>query len=97
MLAALDENMPTEVSYTRPEGGLFIWCTLPDNLDMNEFVRRAIDKKVAVVPGTTFLCDESGISHSFRLNYSTPSDEDIVKGIAILGNVAREMLDEAND
>lgn len=92
MLSALDENMPEEVSYTRPEGGLFIWCTLPENVDMNEFVRRAIDKKVAVVPGTTFLCDESGASRSFRLNYSTPSDEDIVKGIAILGEVAREML-----
>ncbi|MBQ8524018.1 MAG: PLP-dependent aminotransferase family protein [Clostridia bacterium] len=91
MLECLDREMPDFVSFTRPEGGLFIWCTLPDDLDAAEFVRRALEKKVAVVPGATFNADPAAPSKSFRLNYSMPSDEDIVKGIKALGEVAREM------
>ncbi len=92
MLGCLDEKMPKEVKYTRPEGGLFIWCTLPDRIDMKQFVKRAIEKKVAVVPGTAFCCDPDGTSQSFRMNYSTPSDDDIRCGVAILADVASEML-----
>lgn len=91
MLAELDRNMPSCVKYTRPEGGLFLWCTLPDGADSSEFVRRALARKVAVVPGTAFNCDTEAPSDSFRLNYSTPSDEDIVRGIGILSEIAREM------
>lgn len=94
MLNTLDESMPEGVTYTRPEGGLFIWLSLPKKINMNKFVSRAIEKKVAVVPGTTFLCDTEGFINSVRLNYSTPSDEDIVKGCRILGEVAAEMLAE---
>ncbi len=92
MLDCLDAHMPKEIHYTRPEGGLFIWCTLPDSISMNDFVKRAIERKVAVVPGTAFNCDTEAPSQSFRLNYSTPSDEDIRRGIEILGNLAKEML-----
>ena len=92
MLDCLDAHMPKEIHYTRPEGGLFIWCTLPDSILMNDFVKRAIERKVAVVPGTAFNCDTEAPSQSFRLNYSTPSDEDIRRGIEILGNLAKEML-----
>ena len=92
MLDCLDQHMPKEVHYTRPEGGLFIWCTLPDCIPMNDFVKRAIERKVAVVPGTAFNCDTEAPSQSFRLNYSTPSDEDIRRGIQILGELAKEML-----
>ena len=92
MLDCLDAHMPKEIHYTRPEGGLFIWCTLPDSILMNDFVKRAIERKVAVVPGTAFNCDTEAPSRSFRLNYSTPSDEDIRRGIEILGNLAKEML-----
>ena len=92
MLDCLDAHMPKEIHYTRPEGGLFIWCTLPDFIPMNDFVKRAIERKVAVVPGTAFNCDTEAPSQSFRLNYSTPSDEDIRRGIEILGNLAKEML-----
>jgi len=92
VLDMLDKHMPKEVHYTRPEGGLFIWCTLPDGVDMNAFVKAAIAKKVAVVPGTAFNCDTEAPSQSFRLNYSTPSDDDIRRGIEMLGEVAREML-----
>ncbi len=92
MLSCLDQYMPKAVRYTRPEGGLFIWCTLPDGVDMNAFVKAAIQKKVAVVPGTAFNCDTEAPSQSFRLNYSTPSDDDIRKGIKIIGELAAEMI-----
>lgn len=92
MLSCLDKDMPGEIRYTRPEGGLFIWCTLPDSIPMDAFVKKALANKVAVVPGTAFNCDTEAPSQSFRLNYSTPSDDDIRRGIAILGDTAREML-----
>ncbi|MGN1409368.1 MAG: PLP-dependent aminotransferase family protein [Eubacteriales bacterium] len=92
MLSELDKNMPGCVKFTRPEGGLFIWCTLPNGTDCSEFVKRALEKKVAVVPGSAFNCDTEAPSDSFRLNYSMPSDEDIVRGIGILGDLAREMF-----
>lgn len=92
MLSELDKNMPECIKYTRPEGGLFLWCTLPDGKDSAEFVKKALERKVAVVPGTAFNCDTEAPSDSFRLNYSMPSDEDIVKGIGILSDLAREMF-----
>ena len=92
MLSELDAHMPKCVKYTRPEGGLFLWCTLPNGTSSAEFVKKALERKVAVVPGTAFNCDTEAPSDSFRLNYSTPSDEDIVKGIGILSDLAREMF-----
>lgn len=94
MLAELDKHMPKCVKYTRPEGGLFIWCTLPNGTDSSAFIQKALERKVAVVPGTAFNCDTTAPSDSFRLNYSMPSDEDIVKGIEILSELAREMFGE---
>ena len=94
MLRALEDNLPKEIKFTRPEGGLFLWCTLPESVDMNDFVKRAIEYKVAVVPGTTFNCDVTAPSHCFRLNYSTPSDEQIVEGCRRLGEVARAILNK---
>ena len=92
MLAALDAEMPQSVAYTRPEGGLFLWCTLPDGRDAAPFVQKFLENKVAVVPGSAFMCVENAPSDSFRLNYSMPSDEDIDRGVAILGKVLRENL-----
>ena len=96
MLNALEAYMPKEVSYTRPEGGLFLWCTLPESIDLSDFVKRALERFVAVVPGTAFDPEDSGISHSFRLTYATPSPEQIETGIRILGDLVREMLSEKN-
>ncbi len=91
MLDALDEYMPRSVSYTRPDGGLFIWCTLPGQINASEYISRAVQRNVRVVPGATFNCDAEMPSQSFRLNYSTPSDSQIVKGVKILSDLAREM------
>ncbi len=91
MLAEMDRQFDPRIRYTRPSGGMFLWATLPDGVDMMSFVLEAQRRKVAVVPGSAFLCDEDGATQCFRLNYSTPSDEDIVKGIGILGDLTREM------
>ena len=92
MLSELDRNMPKSVKYTRPEGGLFIWCTLPGGISSDAFVKEALKRKVAVVPGTAFNCDTEAPSDSFRLNYSMPSDDEIVTGVGRLSALAREMF-----
>ncbi|NLE13175.1 MAG: PLP-dependent aminotransferase family protein [Clostridiales bacterium] len=85
MLGELDKVLAGKVKFTRPEGGLFIWCTLPEGVMLDDFVKAAMKRKVAVVPGTAFNCDPSAPSDSFRITYSTPSEEQIVRGIALLG------------
>ncbi len=92
MLGELDKSMPECVKYTRPEGGLFVWLTLPESICLNDFVKKALEKKVAVVPGTAFSPEESEISHSFRITYSTPSREQIVRGVKILADIIKEMI-----
>ena len=96
MLETLDRVMPECVTYTRPEGGLFLWLTLPEKINMPDFVKKALEYKVAVVPGSTFLCDTNDTINAVRLNYSTPSDEAIVKGCELLGAAVKEMLGEEN-
>ena len=91
MLDCLDKHFPKSIEFTRPEGGLFIWCTLPDSVNAGEFIKRATDAEVRIVPGVAFNCDTTAPSQSFRLNYSTPSDEQIIKGISILGKIAKDM------
>lgn len=92
MLEMLDKYMPKEVTYTRPEGGLFLWCTLPDSLPLGELINDLKEQGVFVVPGTTFNCDETAPSSSFRLNYSTPSEEQIERGIKTLCETIRKKL-----
>lgn len=88
MLNSLKYKMPQSIKFTEPDGGLFIWGTLPDG-DMNYFVKKAVENKVAVVTGNAFLVDESKPTLSFRLNYSTPTNEQIEKGVDILANVSK--------
>ena len=73
-------------------GGLFFWVTLPDGVDATAFLKACMAEKLMIVPGATFNCDVTEGSMSFRLNYSTPSDTQIVEGVARLGRVAREFL-----
>ena len=90
MCECIDRELGDFVEYVKPQGGLFIWCRLPDNVDMLEFVKKAVDKKVAVVPGNAFLMNDTDTTQYIRLNFSTPSDEAIVKGVKALGEVAEE-------
>lgn len=94
MLEGIKKHFSEKVTYTVPEGGLFIWATLPDGSNMTEFCTIAVrDYKIAVVPGTAFMINESDNTNSFRLNFSTPTDEQIIKGIEILGRMTRELFD----
>ena len=89
MCDCLDKNCP-EINYVRPQGGLFLWAKLPDNVDMLDYCKRLVEKKVAVVPGTAFMIDDEAPCHYIRMNFSTPSDENIVKGIEIMAQVLKE-------
>lgn len=89
MMDILDEKCSDYVKYQKIQGGLFIWCKLPENVDMNAFCTTAVKNKVAVVPGSAFLPDESQISHCFRLNFSTPTDKQLCDGMEILADTLR--------
>ncbi|WP_249029981.1 aminotransferase-like domain-containing protein [Tannockella kyphosi] len=91
MLSKMEECFDEAVSWTIPEGGMFIWVTLPDTISMLEFVQEAIKNKVAVVPGNAFYSDDSIPCQSFRMNFSMPSDENIIKGVEILGTLSKQM------
>lgn len=94
MLENMDKYFSSKISYTRPDGGLFIWATLPKGSDMMRFCTKAVkDYKIAVVPGTAFMINENDKTDSFRLNFSTPSDDKITEGIRILSGMTKDMLD----
>lgn len=92
MMELIDAYMaPAGITYNPIQGGLFIWCTLPDGLDMTDFCTRAVkERKVAVVPGSAFLVDENQPCQSFRINFSTPTAEAMEKGAILLGEFARD-------
>lgn len=88
----LDKYCAPAITYNKIDGGLFIWCDLDNRIDMPKFCKDAVLKKVCVVPGNTFLTDENEECHSFRINFSTPTDEQLEKGIKILGELANEKI-----
>ncbi|HEY0129349.1 MAG TPA: PLP-dependent aminotransferase family protein, partial [Rubrobacteraceae bacterium] len=96
MLDALAEFMPKEVHWTHPEGGLFVWATLPSYLDATAMLPRAIAKNVAYVPGEGFYAGEAGKNH-MRLNFSFVEPERIRRGIELLSEVVRERMELRSD
>ncbi len=94
MCSYIDSGFSKRITYTKPEGGLFIWCTLPEDCDMPSFCTKAVkDHKIAVVPGNAFCIKETDKTSSFRLNFSTPTNQQISDGMEILAAVTREMFD----
>ena len=92
MAAGIKEHFSEKVKVTKPEGGLFIWATLPEDTDMMSFCKKAVEEhKIAVVPGTAFMISENDKTSSFRMNFSTPADEQIVRGCEILGKLTQEL------
>ena len=93
MMSLLDEHLvPAGITYERPEGGLFIWCQLPAHVDMAEFCTKAVkEHKVAVVPGSAFNVEGEHLQ-TFRVNFSTPTDEAMCEGVARLGAFAKEYI-----
>ena len=89
MLAALARELPAGISYTRPEGGMFIWLTLPEGMDGAALLARAIaEQRVAFVPGGAFFADGSN-RNTLRLSFSCASEAQIDEGIARLGRLLR--------
>ncbi len=91
MVGLIREHFSPNVKFNAPEGGLFIWCTLPDNIDMQAFCKEAVNRGVAVVPGNAFSADESAPCQSVRLNFSTPTKEQIEKAVPIIGALTKEL------
>ncbi len=89
MCDLIDTELGDFVTYNRPEGGLFVWCDLPADVDMPAFCKAAVENGVAIVPGSAFMVDEKEKTQAVRLNFSTPTDEKIVEGMKILGKVAK--------
>jgi len=92
MTGAMSEYFPHGATWNKPEGGLFIWATMPDVLDTSDMLAKAIGKGVAFVPGTSAYVDGRGAS-SMRLNFSGVREDEIIEGIRRIGAVAREQLD----
>lgn len=95
MLAALERHMPGGVDWTRPEGGMFVWMTLPEGLDAADILADALrSERIAFVPGAAFYADGSG-RNTLRLNFSSPAPERIEEGITRLGRVLRARMADA--
>lgn len=94
VLAALEKYMPEGVTWTKPEGGMFIWVTLPEGIDGAALLARAIEtERVAFVPGQAFHADGSG-TNTIRLSFSLATDELADTGIARLGRLVRVVMAE---
>ena len=91
MLENMEKYFPAEVTWMRPDGGLYLWVILPKGIDTKELLRKAVEKKVAFIPGHVFTTDIK-IQNTLRLNFSCESDENIEEGIKRLGEVTAEEL-----
>lgn len=92
MQRCADRFLPQGVSYHPVSGGMFLWVTLPPEMDAGAVCTALAGKKVAAVPGNTFYTDLSRRADSIRLNYATPAAEEIEKGMALLGDTIREFM-----
>ena len=86
MLSALDEHMPTGVKWNQPAGGMFLWLELPENMDSEEMLKKALARNVAYVPGTPFYANEP-VRNTLRLAFVTVPEEKIRAGVKVLGEV----------
>jgi 2-aminoadipate transaminase len=91
MLEALRAHFPREAAWTQPQGGLFIWATLPDYIDTTDLLARALDENVAFVPGRAAYLDGRGGS-SMRLNFSGNDEAAIREGVRRIGKVVAEQV-----
>ena len=90
MVAALEAMMPEGVSFTRPQGGLFLWVTLPERIKAIELLKRCLEQNVAFVPGDSFF-PNGGVENTLRLNYSNMPEDRIREGVARMAAAIRSM------
>jgi len=91
MLDALADYLPAQASWTRPQGGLFVWVTLPDFIDTTDLLARALAENVAFVPGEAAFDDGRG-HNAMRLNFSASTGDQIREGVRRIGKIVAEQL-----
>ncbi len=91
MTGAMSEYFPHGASWTRPEGGLFVWATMPEVINTEDLLAKALTKSVAFVPGTSAYVDGRG-ANSMRLNFSGVTEDRIIEGVRRIGEAAREQI-----
>lgn len=91
MISMIEEHFPEGVEYTRPEGGMFLWVTLPDGLSSMDLFYLAIKQNVAFVPGRAFFTHGSG-DNTLRLNFSNSDEEKIEEGMKRLGDAIYKLM-----
>jgi 2-aminoadipate transaminase len=89
MLAALKQDMPADVTWNSPDGGMFLWARLPEGMSAQELLPKAVDKGVAFVPGAAFYNDH-GDPRTMRLSFVTPNVDEIRTGVAALAAAIQE-------
>lgn len=91
MLDALEEHMPEGFNWTKPTGGMFVWITGPNDLNTTSMLERAAKNGVVYVPGEAFYPDRS-VKNALRVNFTYPSEEDIIEGVRRLAKTCKEEL-----
>ena len=91
MIEMMEEMFPAGVTWRKPKGGMFLWSILPEGMDSAEVLKRAVEKKVAFVPGEAFHPTGGG-RNTMRLNFSYSSPETIREGVTRLGNTLKELI-----
>ena len=92
MLESLERHFPAEATWSEPEGGLFLWATLPDYIDTTDLLARALRENVAFVPGVAAFADGRTGKSSMRLNFSGSTEDEIREGIRRIGSVVAEQV-----
>ena len=82
----IEQYFPSDISYEKPEGGLFLWIELPDSADAGKIALKCLDNNVAIIPGSSFFASESS-KNTLRLNFSNTPEERIIEGMKRIGEV----------
>jgi 2-aminoadipate transaminase len=96
MLGMMVEHFPKEVKYTRPEGGMFLWVTLPEGASSLNLFELAVKENVAFVPGNAFYIDDNNRNNTLRLNFSNSDEEQIKEGIKRLAGCLERLLENVH-
>jgi 2-aminoadipate transaminase len=94
MIESIENHFPEGVKFTRPEGGMFLWVTMPEHISSRDLLKLVLPQNIAFVPGDTFFVDGTG-QNTMRLNYTNAPEEKIEKGIKIMGESMKKLLKEA--
>ena len=92
MLEALEHHFPPQAEWSQPEGGLFLWATLPDYIDTTDLLAKALRENVAFVPGRAAYVDGTSGASSMRLNFSASDEDELREGIRRIGHVITEQV-----